>query len=178
MEKYIPIEPVDYRTGMPNITRFHPGVMMDKVAEVAGPVQEFLLTLKPDPNLIYLLINAMGAGEYYSANRNGDFWPEESLIQSHGTFVTDAKVYKGHNNKPDSPSYGSVLFSYYNREMHRVELVVTIDRRLAPDLAERVDSGEHLPWSMGAKIPEDICSICNHHSKTTAQYCNHLKGLI
>ena len=174
LEKYIPIDETDRLTGLPNIVRFHPDVMQ-KVAEVAGPVQEFLSTLKPDPNLIYLIINAMGAGEYYSSNRNGDYFPENELYRTHETFVSDAKVYKHHKNKPDSPSYGNVLFSYYNTDMHRVELVVTIDRRLAPDLAERVDNDEYLPWSMGVKVPYDVCSICKNQAKTVSNYCSHLK---
>jgi len=173
-EKYIPIEQVDPYSGLPNVTQFYPGIM-EKVAEVAGPVQEFLTNLKPNPYLIYLVINAMGAGEYYSSNRNGDYFPESELKRAHGTFVTDAKVYKHHNNKPTSPSYGNVLFSYYNTDMHRVELVVTIDRRLAPDLAARLDDDEYLPWSMGVKVPYDVCSICGNKAKTTANYCNHLK---
>jgi len=174
MEKYIPIEEVDPRTGLPNITQFHPGAMQ-KIAEVGGPVSDFLLTLQPDPNLIYLLINAMGAGEFYSSNRNGDFFGESELKRAHHTFVSDAKVFKHHKNKPTSPSYGNVLFSYYNEEMHRVELVVTIDRRLAPDLAMRVDADEYLPWSMGVKVPYDVCSMCGNRAKTVAQYCSHLK---
>ena len=174
MEKYIPIEEVDYRTGLPNVTQFHPGAM-EKTAELAGPMTEFLKTLVPDPNEIYLVINAMSAGEFYSSNRNGDYFNSSELVRTHPTFVSDAKVYKHHKNKPTSPSYGRVLFSYYNPEMHRVELVVTIDRRLAPDLVTRIDAGEYLPWSMGVKVPYDVCSICGNRAKTMAKYCSHLK---
>ena len=171
MDKYIPIESTDYRTGLPNITKFHPDVM-EKIAGVAEPVQEFLTTLKHNPNLIYLVINAMGAGEYYSSNKNGDFFPEPELARTHSTFVTDAKVYKHHQNKPHNKSYGDVLFSYYHPDMHRVELVVTIDRRLAPDLADRLDSDEYIPWSMGVKIPSDVCLDKDTQLFTNERICS------
>jgi len=173
LEKYIPIDTLDV-VGNPTMQKYYPE-HFNKIAGIAGPVEDFLATLPPDPDLIYLVINAMGAGEFYSSNRNGDYFPEKALDQYHPSFVTGAKVYRHHKNKPTDKSYGNVLFSYYNPTMHRVELVLTINRKLAPDLALRLDNDEYLPFSMGVKVPYDVCSICQHQSKTTAQYCEHLK---
>ena len=173
-EKYIDIETYDPITGLPNVSLIDP-VHFIKTAEISGPIDNFISSLKPQSHLIYLLVNAMGAGEYYSSNRNGDFFPEDSLIKYHSTFVTGAKVYKHHQNKANDPSYGDVLFAYYNPHMHRIELVVTINRNLAPDLAERIDNGEYLAWSMGCKVPHDTCSRCRAKARTMAQYCEHLR---
>lgn len=68
---------------------FQPGEM-EKAAEffsmggtrapMLPEVQKYLDRLRPDPTKIYVLVNALGAGEYWSSNINGDYFPEASLI--------------------------------------------------------------------------------------------------
>ena len=72
----------------------------------------------------------MGASEFYGPNRNGDAFRESELIKTHKTFETNAHVYKSHVNKDPAKSYGKVVKSFYNPDMHRVELILEIDNGL------------------------------------------------
>lgn len=137
---------------------------------------------------LYVLINALGAEEFYGSNKNGDGFPEHyegkpNLIHdgtNHGykTFEHCAKLYKHHANKDPKKSYGDVLLSIYNHKMHRVELIVRMDRKKAPHEVGKVERGEVLSTSMGTKVPYDVCSVCGNKAKTRASYCYHLKTMM
>lgn len=121
----------------------------DELREQGSDIASFISTFKPDPGYVYLHVIAMGAGEYYGCNINGDYFPEKDLIERHHTFVTNAKVFKEHDNKPTSPSYGHVVFSWYNPKMHRVELILAIDKVKGKEFVDRQARGEQLEVSMG-----------------------------
>lgn len=132
--------------------------------------------LKPQPGKMYLHINAMGAGEFYGPNRNGDYFPEEVLKKYHKTFETSpAHVFRHHINKDPSRAIGRVIFSIYNDRMHRVELIAEVDRELGSDIEQRIAAGEFPATSMACKTPYDVCSICNNKAHTLQEYCVHLK---
>lgn len=164
-------------------------------------VQDFVRTVRPTPAGIYVLVNALGAGEYWGSNVNGDFFPEKALIHAPSnwedllstpdqarqvgqswpygfpTFM-GAHPYKHHVNKDPSRAFGRVELSTWNPKMHRVELVVYLDRALcmqfdAMDVIDRIERGEFPDVSMGCKVPFDVCSICQNQSKTRADYCQH-----
>ena len=150
--------------------------------DYAEPISKFLRTVKPDTNkYLYMLLHALGAGEVWGANVNGDYFPEKFLEYDgpefgHKTFESLAKLYKHHENKDPNKSYGDVLFSHYDKNMHRVLLVVAIDRDKAPDICSRIElNGEYPDVSMGCKVPYDICSICGNKAKSPAMYCDHAK---
>lgn len=134
---------------------------------------------------VYVLINALGAEEYYGPNKNGDGFPEyyegkKNLINDgreygYKTFQYNAKLYKHHVNKDPAKSYGDVLLAIYNNGMHRVELIVRMDREKAPEECRKAESGEIVSTSMGTKVPYDVCSICGNKAKTREDYCCHLK---
>lgn len=146
----------------------------DELREQGSDIASFISTFKPDPGYVYLHVIAMGAGEYYGCNINGDYFPEKDLIERHHTFVTNAKVFKEHDNKPTSPSYGHVVFSWYNPKMHRVELILAIDKVKGKEFVDRQARGEQLEVSMGCKIREDVCSICGNKARKRSDYCEHI----
>ena len=146
----------------------------DELREQGSDIASFISTFKPDPGYVYLHVIAMGAGEYYGCNINGDYFPEKDLIERHHTFVTNAKVFKEHDNKPTSPSYGHVVFSWYNPKMHRVELILAIDKVKGKEFVDRQARGEQLEVSMGCRVREDVCSICGHKARKRADYCEHI----
>lgn len=152
----------------------HPDRLL-KTADVNSEVTDFIKTLKPEEGKTYVLVNAMSAGEYYGSNRNGDYFPEQSLIDSHDSFVSNGHVYKHHINKDPKKALGKVLHSSYNPEMHRVELVLSVDLNEDENFVRQIQKGEYPSVSMGTRVPYDVCSICGHKSKTLAQYCDHLK---
>ena len=140
-------------------------------------ISSFVEALKPKTGKSYLHINAMGAGEYYGANRNGDYFPEAQLIEYHKTFETSpAHFFRHHINKDPAKANGVVIFSVYNERMHRVELIVEVDLALAQDIENRILAGDFPSTSMACKTPYDVCSICGNKAASTAAYCTHLKN--
>jgi hypothetical protein len=137
-------------------------------------VTEYIRKLTPEPGKLYLHVLAMGAGEYYGANRNSDYFPEENLKQYHKTFEETGYIFRHHINKDITKAIGKVLFSVYNDRMHRVELILWVDKSKAGDIVERVESGEYPPTSMACRTPYDVCSICGNKARTRQEYCEHL----
>ncbi len=164
-------------------------------------IQDFVRAIRPTASGVYVLVNALGAGEYWGSNVNGDLFPEKGLIHSppdwegllvnpdrarevgvawpygYPTFM-GAYPYKHHVNKDPSRAFGRVELATWNPQMHRVELVVYLDRALcaqfdATDVINRIDNGEYPDVSMGCKVPYDVCTICEHKSKTPEDYCQH-----
>ena len=141
----------------------------------ADEVLDFTKNLNKKDGKFYLHINAMGAGEYYGSNRNGDYFPEDNLIQWHKTFETSpAHVFRHHVNKDPSIAIGKVIYSYYNPRMHRVELVAEVDNALGAPEKAAIERGEFPMTSMACNTPYDVCSICSNKAHNRAEYCQHL----
>jgi len=140
-----------------------------------------------DPRYLYLHVIALGAGEYYGPNSNGDYFPESELLPAckkltdgsvrcygYDTFKSHAKVFRLHQNKDPQKAIGHVIDARYNQKMHRVELILAVDKEKAPDIVERVESGDKPPVSMGCRVEYDKCSICDNVAyKSRAEYCEH-----
>lgn len=149
-------------------------------AEYHPEIAAYINSAKTIPGKTQVLLTALGAYEFWGNNANGDAFPESALANSgddygHKTFEKYAKIYKHHVNKDPTASYGDVLLSVYNYRYHRVELIVCIDNQKAPDLAEKINSGDYFDWSMGTRVPFDVCSICGNRAPTRKEYCEHLK---
>lgn len=140
-------------------------------------IMEFASGIKPEPNKIYLHIIALSAGQYMGANRNFDYFPEENLIASHHTFVTEpAHVFRNHINKNPDIALGKVIFSVYNPRMHRVELIAEVDTNKAPDIKQRIENGDWPATSMATKTPWDQCSTCFNKAHNKQEYCEHIRN--
>lgn len=208
LEKYVSAGDSDAPGWGPSYVPIHGG-QLEKVASSLYTPPELCTIidkLRPRPEGRYILLHAIGAYEYWGANRNGDAFPEWSLrsmnpptdvkavldgpvqkaspgfCQPDGsrygcsTFVRYAHVYRGHANKDPLKACGDVIAAAYNDRMHRIELVVFVYKDRAPDVIGRIDLGEPVAWSMGAKLPFDVCSICGNVAKTRLQYCEHLQS--
>ena len=139
-------------------------------------INEYVSRIQPKPGMCYLHINAMGAGEYYGSNRNGDYFPEANLIEHHKTFETSpAHLFRHHINKDPAKANGKVIFSIYNERMHRVELIVEADKSLVQDIESRIAMGDFPATSMACKTPYDVCSICGNKAHSRDEYCSHIK---
>ena len=150
--------------------------LLDFTSKQASLAEDWSKSITPKQGKTYILVLAMGASEFYGPNRNGDAFRESELKKTYKTFESDAHVYKSHINKDPLKSYGSVLKAFYNEAMHRVELVLEIDNNKAPDIVDKINSGETVAVSMGCKIKFDVCSICGNEAPTRAQYCSHLRN--
>lgn len=155
----------------------HPNAL-EKTAEISDDIISFIKNLIPTKGKDYALINALSAGEYYGSNKNGDYFPEKALKSHHKTFEQYGHVYEHHINKDPNKSIGKVIFSFYNPKMHRVELVVELDKIKAKHVINKLNQGDLVATSMGAKVPYDECSLCHNKAKTRSEYCNHLKHMM
>lgn len=165
------------------------GLVKEASAALHSDIKKYIDELTPDEEYLYVLVNALGAGEYYGSNINGDYFEEAELapkvdteLSGYKTF-TRAGVYRHHKNKDIERSMGEVVCACYNPVMHRVELILRVNRKKAievghEDLVRKLDAGEHPAVSMGCKVKYDVCSICGHKSKTRKDYCVHAKTMM
>jgi len=141
-------------------------------------VKDFIDNLIPEEGKIYTLCNALGSGEFWSSNINGDFFPEKALQKYHPTFVEHGTPFMNHVNKDPKKGYGKILHSAYNPRMHRVEIITAYDRKLLPPkVIRKLENDEEVKLSMGCRVPYDICSICGNQAATPSNYCEHVKDL-
>lgn len=171
----------------------------EKTASVLLPeVVTYIGTLRPRTEAQYVLVNAMGASEYYGSNINGDAFTEASLIHrpddwtknplidavkskswpyGYPTFY-DAYPYAHHRNKDPSRAFGEVELAAWNDHMKRVELVIRLDKDKcdkfgATGVWDKIKNGGYPDVSMGCKVPFDTCCIClnwDEYRKGQANY--------
>jgi len=143
-------------------------------------VQEYISKAKPMEGLIQILLTALGGWPYWPQNVNGDRFSVPALShegQDYGyqTFVSNANYFVHHVNKDPALAKGKVLAAVWNERAKRVELVIGINPELDPDAVREIDAGNNLAFSMGCKLPFDVCSICENKAKTRLEYCDHLR---
>lgn len=128
---------------------------LEKTAcEYHPTIAAYINAAKPIRGKTQILLTALGAGEWWGFNVNGDYFPETALAHEgadygYKTFEHFAKIYKHHVNKDPTASFGDVALSVYNPTYHRVELIVMLDNARAPDIAQRIEHGDYPDWSMG-----------------------------
>ncbi len=169
--------------------------LMEKTAGAKSPfsnwetkdaISKFISTITEEmkERYCYVLVNALGAGEYFGANINSDYFPwdalsHEGMDYGYKTFLS-ANVFMHHRNKDPTRAFGRPVLSVMNTRMKRVELIVALDRAKAVEegadgVIARIDAGEFPDVSMGCRVPFDVCSICGHKSKTKKDYCQCMR---
>lgn len=160
---------------------------LEKVAgaHLLPEVVRYIDALRPSPNSVYSLVNALGAGEYYGSNINGDYFPESALLHRpddwSGNALLDkvkakdwpygyptfyyAHPYAHHRNKDATRAFGEVELAVWNGNMRRVELVTRVDKDKCLQFGgaqvwDKLKAGMFPDVSMGCKVPFDTCSIC------------------
>ncbi len=151
-------------------------------------VQSFVDGFQGRSGCRYVLVNAMGASEYYGMNANRDAFPEHALVHtpegwtggkdpekdkklsescSYGypTFYR-AGVYAHHKNRDHNKRLGDVIFATWNDRMKRVELVLEVEQERAQahngaGFWQSLISNQLPAVSMGARVKFDRCSKCS-----------------
>lgn len=146
------------------------GGLVKSAGALHPQVAEYIRSVKPNPRFLWVLSNALGAGEYWGSNVNGDYFGEQALLHKgnqygHETFY-NAGIYQHHKNKNIDHSLGVVALVVYNEIMHRVELILKLDREKAAqegasDLILQLDSGKNPPTSMGCFPPGTPITLAN-----------------
>jgi len=150
------------------------GSSMKKAASSAFS-EKMIRDNAPDNKHFGIHIIAMGCEEKYAFNKNGDSWPEEGLIRRHHTFVKNGHYFKEHRNSDPALAIGLIKASAYNKEMGRVELIVHGDKEKCPEIYEKAKKNAAVDGSMSARVPFDVCSICDKKSASSKNYCAHAK---
>ena len=153
-------------------------------ATLLPEVLRYIDVLKPRAGSQYVLVNAMGAGENYGSNINGDFFEESGLIHRPTDWTGDPLVdkakgkkwtygyptfynafpYKHHQNKDPGRAYGEVELAAWNPLMKRVELVCRVDHDKCMKFGgmsvwDKLSTGQFPDVSMGSKVCYDLSSI-------------------
>ena len=171
-----------YDTSGPHIFPIEPDVDRTighiKMARALPPtIEQYIRTAKPIQGKTQLLIDAMGSGEFYGSNVNGDYFPEEALRHDgpeygHKTFELYAYPFKHHVNKDPARAYGEkVTLAAYDSYMHRVLLIVSVDDAKCQDILGDLAANKYWDVSMGCRVPWDECSICRNRAKNRSEYC-------
>lgn len=143
----------------------------EKLASAIADIKD-----SPDPNYAYLYDRAMGAGEVYGPNNNGDWFGRDELMRKHATFVSDAHLFRHHQNKDPRNKIGDVMVSDYNDKLDTVDLIIKAPlEKVAKDL-QKLEKGNVLATSMGARVKHDQCSICGNKASRRLAYCRHLRS--
>jgi hypothetical protein len=137
--------------------------------------QKLIEDHKPDKDHFMVHLIAMGDGENFGQNKNGDYWPKKANSTYHNTFVTNGHFFREHNNRSKDVSIGLVKASAHNDPMGRIELIIHGDKKKAEEEYELIKAGKALAFSMSARVPSDRCNICNNEATKSAEYCDHLK---
>lgn len=147
------------------------------VKTASTEIQNFWDKLQRNDEKAYLWVIGVSAMEYYGCNNNGDAFHEADLKATYQDFVRNAHIFIHHVNRDPRKSIGKPIYAWYNNPMHRVELILEIDRNAqgAEDVVRRISDGEQMYVSMGCTVKYDICSICGNKAPTRALYCDHLR---
>ncbi len=142
--------------------------------KIASSKSSLIDSVDQRQNHAYFHVIAMGAGDFYNENNNGDFFYEKDLVDYFETFLT-AGIFIQHDNKNPEKTLGKVIKAIYNDEMHRVELILEVCQTKSPSIYQRAKAGERLAVSMGVKVPKESCSYCGHITQgSISNRCEHL----
>lgn len=147
-------------------------------------VLSYISSLRPQKESQYVLVNALGAGEFWGSNVNADLFDESGLIHCPegwtGNPLLDRQLSKDwlygfptfyqahafahHRNKDPSRAYGDVELAVWNDHMRRVELVIRVDydkccRYGGVPIWDKLKAGQYVDVSMGTRVCFDLCSI-------------------
>jgi len=147
-----------------------------KQASSSAVSRELIESNQPDKDHFMVHLIAMGDGEAYGPNRNGDWWPKKANQDYHDTFVSNGHFFREHNNRDPKKAIGIVKASAYNEDMSRIELVIHGDKKKAEEEYELAKEGKALSFSMSARVPNDRCNVCGNVATKSANYCGHLKS--
>ncbi len=146
-----------------------------KEASSSAISRDLIANNMPDKDHFMVHLVAMGDGEAYGPNRNGDYWPKKANQTYHDTFVSNGHFFREHNNRDPKEAIGIVKASAYNEDMNRIELIIHGDKTKAEEEYSLAKEGKALSFSMSARVPNDRCNICSNVATKSANYCTHLK---
>jgi len=143
--------------------------------------EKYCISLCPD-DYIYVVYRAVTQDE---PNGNGDAFPREELLSFNKTekkpvYQTFEFKPKHVNHQADDPrmARGVVIDTHYNEvdpEDCFVEILVAIDTKKDPILAQGILDGSLTDVSMGCDALRTECNVCDNIAYSEKDYCVHIK---
>ena len=99
-------------------------------------------------NFVYFRARAISAGEKYSCNGNGDYFPAEEIKKSIGTFVGKGFYIEHKSDDPDK-AVGIIVSAKYLEPVDYAECIVAVSKKDAPDVCEELINHRLNAVSMG-----------------------------
>jgi hypothetical protein len=141
---------------------------------IGQSVQPSVVSFDYDPeNFVYFRCRAITAN---TPNGNGDMFPADHLKQAYKSFI-GVGLYKDHDSDSVGKSIGKVIWADYipvKDGNDYVECVCSVDRKLDPDMARRVETGMASTVSMGCSVGEAECGICHNIARNQSELCAHM----
>lgn len=160
----------------------------------SSAVLEDIVTGKPSvqileakkPDFVYFRARAISAGDQGpeqgkpNPNGNGDYFPRTELEKSYQSFI-GKNLFLNHESDHPVKSVGKIIDAHAVEDAETgefyIECFAKIDRKLHPEIARKVETGELDRVSMGCQCTESLCSICGTAIYTDAdQKCEHLSA--
>lgn len=153
-------------------------------AQLLPEVLTYIAQLKPRPGSQYVLVGALGAGEYWGSNVNGDHFEEDGLLHLPTNWTNNPLVdralgkdwtygfptfyaahpFSHHKNQDPGRAYGVVELACWHHNMRRVELVCRVDQDKCEQFGgmavwDKLRAGQFPDVSMGSRVCYDLSSI-------------------
>lgn len=160
------------------IKHFSRGVDLGNFTKTASSdsIREAIKKIAFDKDYTYVHVLAVGDTETTGPNRNADGFSGHWNKTAKDHFLS-GHLFKHHKNTDPELAVGKVALAEYNPDMGRIELVVGLNNTKCAEEVNKLSKGEDIAVSMGAKVAYDVCSICDKHSKSPAEYCDHMKKM-
>lgn len=140
---------------------------------------------KKNSEFLYFRARAISAGDQGpekgipNPNGNGDYFPRRELEASYQTFA-GRQLFLNHESDHPIKSIGKILDAYEVEDPetgeYYIECLAKIDRKLHPEMARKVETGELNTVSMGCSCEASKCSICGTTIHTDNDMkCSHLE---
>ena len=148
-----------------------------------------------EPGDIPIHTIAIGATEYFGANRNGDGFCVDTCRKHASSFVgrplrefkqgqhNGARYFINHKNQDPEQSYGYAKAAIYNEDMGRIELLILANGTkeaaerngglvLPAEVKEALYTDKLIGGSMACPIFPDGCSICPKKTASRQTHCD------
>ncbi len=140
---------------------------------------------KKNNEFLYFRARAISAGDQGpekgvpNPNGNGDYFSRKELEASYGTFA-GRQLFLNHESDHPIKSIGKILDAYEVEDPetgeYYIECLAKIDRKLHPEMARKVETGELNTVSMGCSCEASMCSVCGTTIHTdNDEKCAHLE---
>ena len=94
MKKLLDIGPYFANTHEPSLQLldlYNPQQLTKTASEIESGAYKYAATMSPKEGHTFILVIAMGAGEYFGCNKNSEFFPEKDLKLQYKNFETTYK---------------------------------------------------------------------------------------